>query len=630
MVHRQRKQDLWIWWCAASAMRKLLHQVWDLESIQGTTQKRVGQAPGNCMFGDSKSEVENSQVSRQEKVLQAARKLGQKDQTQMKSEENPPGTRKLAACSPEFRTVEYTNNRYMDEIFQILGKKLRMSAINATEPMYWHGIVFSIVDESRHPPWAGFLDEFGNLQEHKIREYLECIQHNSKVDKGHGRDRYWPMIKRSSGRRQKYVSTMIPIFASDRWKIFQEQQKDGKAKLKISRGVRRTKMQWDSTKNRLNSSGKNVTGFSSLPRLREIQQDLEKKNIQREDFKDRFIFMSMFNDIEWKKNDEKCVSNAEEVRNYAMKFLRGHWMFLGPESGEKWYGDSHDQKRTWNFTVNKMVQRFEETGHPVFKSTSVLSRGILKQKKGRCTIHFSGDSMNTELLFQTVHSVSQFSLYSAVANWCYQFAFTEGEKGRVGSLVDNKILTMVEPEEVEPSVSPPIQAPGKRMQGGALSFQTLEKKIQLAQLCEKPSSNILWSLGRRTKFDQMGTTDGEQLLLCVENSQVLDLVQKPKLWQLFLKAPLLDQSWKFTLSKKIDRYCTEVAIQSIANPEYTTYVVNSREDKRFLTEIHDHKQELRSSNELFANLHESERNAEGKETRRYKETWQLQARRKLV
>ena len=33
--------------------------------------------------------------------------------------------------------------------------------------------------------------------------------------------------------------------------------------------------------------------------------------------------------------------------------------------------------------------------------------------------------------------------------------------------------------------------------------------------------------------------------------------------------------------KNLDRYCKEVAIQSVANPEYTTYVVISREEERF-------------------------------------------------
>ena len=37
--------------------------------------------------------------------------------------------------------------------------------------------------------------------------------------------------------------------------------------------------------------------------------------------------------------------------------------------------------------------------------------------------------------------------------------------------------------------------------------------------------------------------------------------------------------------------------------------------------IHDHKQEIRSNNEMLANLHESGRNEEGKVTRSHKETW---------
>ena len=74
--------------------------------VNDDRRKRVGHAPGNWMLGDSESEVENSQVSRQEKILQATRKPGHKDQTQIKSEENPPAH------------MEYTNHRNMDKIFQ--------------------------------------------------------------------------------------------------------------------------------------------------------------------------------------------------------------------------------------------------------------------------------------------------------------------------------------------------------------------------------------------------------------------------------------------------------------------------------------------------------------------------------
>ena len=78
-----------------------------------------------------------------------------------------------------------------------------------------------------------------------------------------------------------------------------------------------------------------------------------------------------------------CISNAERVRTYAMKFLPGHWTFLVPGTEERWYGDSHHQKGQWEHTANKMVQRFKETGHLIFKSTSALDRGILRPRRGR-------------------------------------------------------------------------------------------------------------------------------------------------------------------------------------------------------------------------------------------------------
>ena len=232
-----------------------------------------------------------------------------------------------------------------------------------------------------------------------------------------GRDQYWPMIKRSSGRRQRYVSTDSVLCvgqvqnisgATERWKgRVEDLKKYSSYQDTVGLDGEPIEFEW-----------KIVPGFSSLSLLREIQNDLETKNIKPEDFKDRIIFMSMFNDIVRKKNDEHCISNAEEVWNYAMKFLPGHWTFLGPGSEEKWCGDSHVQKGQWNCTANKIGQRFKETRHPFFKSTSALSRGILKERRGRCTIHFNGDFMNTELLFPTVHSVNQLSVHGAVASWC--------------------------------------------------------------------------------------------------------------------------------------------------------------------------------------------------------------------
>ena len=52
-----------------------------------------------------------------------------------------------------------------------------------------------------------------------------------------------------------------------------------------------------------------------------------------------------------------------------------------------------------------------------------------KGRRVKITIHFNGESSNTELLFRTIHSVNQLSIYGAVTNWCEQFRLDRGRKG---------------------------------------------------------------------------------------------------------------------------------------------------------------------------------------------------------
>ena len=109
--------------------------------------------------------------------------------------------------------------------------------------------------------------------------------------------------------------------------------------------------------------------------------------------------MSMFNENEWtkKRNSEKCFSNSEQVKNYAKRFSRGHWTFFDPGHEKKWHGHlSSTLDSKWDSAATQMVERFKEAGHPVFKSISALSRGILKRKRGRNTIRFNADASITE------------------------------------------------------------------------------------------------------------------------------------------------------------------------------------------------------------------------------------------
>ena len=105
-----------------------------------------------------------------------------------------------------------------------------------------------------------------------------------------------------------------------------------------------------------------------------------------------------------------------------------------------------------------MVERFKDTGHPVFKSVSALSRGILKKTEWPRHHTLQWDASNTELLFRIIHSVNQLSIHGAVSNWCEQFGLTEAEKEQERPLgrkepVTRGVLSSVNSQEVKISVS---------------------------------------------------------------------------------------------------------------------------------------------------------------------------------
>ena len=65
--------------------------------------------------------------------------------------------------------------------------------------------------------------------------------------------------------------------------------------------------------------------------------------------------------------------------------------------------------------------RFGESGHPVFRATSPLSRGTLKSKGGgKLSIHFCADGESIETVFRTIISVNQLSLYGTFSDLCDQ------------------------------------------------------------------------------------------------------------------------------------------------------------------------------------------------------------------
>ena len=69
-----------------------------------------------------------------------------------------------------------------------------------------------------------------------------------------------------------------------------------------------------------------------------------------------------------------------------------------------------------------MLLEFAESGHPIFRATTPLSRGILKSKgRGKLSIHFAADQDTIDTIYRIILSVNQLSVYGAVAAACEEF-----------------------------------------------------------------------------------------------------------------------------------------------------------------------------------------------------------------
>ena len=154
----------------------------------------------------------------------------------------------------------------------------------------------------------------------------------------------------------------------------------------------------------------------------QLVQDVQKfvnKMGEPGQFQGRIIFMSMFNDITWriKDNEKECIADSTLVSLFAKRFPAGHWPFLGPGSETKWFSIYNERPQGERDKVAELMIKFGESGHPVFRASSPLSRGTLESKGGgKLSFHFCAAGDTIETVFRTIISVNQLSIYGAVSD----------------------------------------------------------------------------------------------------------------------------------------------------------------------------------------------------------------------
>ena len=129
------------------------------------------------------------------------------------------------------------------------------------------------------------------------------------------------------------------------------------------------------------------------------------------------------------------------VKTFAKRFGIGPWSFIGPGSEKKWYPSENSPQGAWDYVAEEMLLKFAESAHPIFRSTTPLSREKLKSKrKGKVSIHFSADQDTVDTTYRIILSVNQLSVYGAVAAICDEYESHQDSTGQPVILVGQSIV----------------------------------------------------------------------------------------------------------------------------------------------------------------------------------------------
>ena len=227
-------------------------------------------------------------------------------------------------------------------------------------------------------------------------------------------------------------------------------------------------------------------GFTTLQLCGKVNDLLSRLGETPEHFTGRILFISMFNDISCgtRDNEQECLAHARLVSLYARKFGKGQWSFIGPGSEKKWYSLKEDSpQRICDKVAEKMLLEFAESGCPVFRATSPLSRGQLKSKgHGKLSIHFAAVQETVETIFRINVSANQLSLDGAVAEMCGEYVSLHERTVRPVVMGQSIVLSAIKTEvSLENDDDPAYQN---------FLFQQCEERIE--RLSQQDRLSIFW------------------------------------------------------------------------------------------------------------------------------------------
>ena len=148
------------------------------------------------------------------------------------------------------------------------------------------------------------------------------------------------------------------------------------------------------------------------------------------------------------------------------------------------YPSENSPQGEWDHIAEDMLLKFAESGHPIFRATTPLSRGKLKSKgKGKVSMHFSAEPDTIDTIYRIILSVNQLSIYGAVAAICDEY---EGQPDNTGEpvILESQSIVLGEVKAEAPAREEPEDS-NILLQKYFQQVQRLSPENRLGKFCKE-------------------------------------------------------------------------------------------------------------------------------------------------
>ena len=237
-----------------------------------------------------------------------------------------------------------------------------------------------------------------------------------------------------------------------------------------------------------------------------------------------------------------------------------------------------------------MLLKFAESGHPIFRSTTPLSREKMKSKgKGKVSIHFSADQDTIDTIYRIILSVNQLSIYGAVAAICDEYENHQDSTAQLVILVGQSIVL----GEIKAEVPAHDEEPREDqiiLQQYFQQVESLSPENRLIKFCKEAGFMRVVEVGQY--FVTRDTGEFQQTMACREYTLPRDdKTSQPKGWIRRNKriGPILEGPTTFQHFK----FGTEIRIESVNKNDSHSWVrISCRTVKHVIDSIENDTENL--------------------------------------